>query len=124
MNYEITGELIKLGEIQSFGDKGFQKREVVVKTSGEYPQFIPIEVSGNKIDIADPFKVGDVVTVGFNLNGRPWEKDGVTKYFPSISAWKITHAESGQPAQTPGKTPQGTAKAAFMDDDDSDELGF
>ena len=37
----------------------------------------------------DNFKVGDLVTITFALNGRPFDKDGKTTYFTSVNGYKI-----------------------------------
>ena len=39
----------------------------------------------------DSVRVGDELKVHFNLRGREWTspKDGVTKYFNTLEAWRI-----------------------------------
>ena len=86
---ELQGTIKHIGEIQNFAS-GFQKREFVLLTTEQYPQPINIEVMGDKVDILDPVKTGDNVMVGINLRGREWiSPQGETKYFNSITAWKI-----------------------------------
>lgn len=86
---ELTGTIKKIADIETF-TSGFQKREFFLLTQEQYPQPVNIEIIGDKIDILDPYKEGDNVTVGINIRGREWVSPmGETKYFNSIVAWKI-----------------------------------
>jgi hypothetical protein len=40
---EVIGKVKLIGEVQTFGANGFQKRELVVTTDEQYPQMIMIE---------------------------------------------------------------------------------
>lgn len=89
---ELHGTIKSIGEIQTFGS-GFQKREFVLITNEQYPQPVSIEIIGDKIDILDPYKVGDNVMVGINIRGREWvSPQGDTRYFNSIVAWKLQNS--------------------------------
>ncbi|WP_373691668.1 DUF3127 domain-containing protein [Chryseobacterium sp. WG14] len=89
---ELHGTIKSIGEIQTFGS-GFQKREFVLLTNEQYPQPVSIEIIGDKIDILDPYKVGDNVMVGINIRGREWvSPQGDTRYFNSIVAWKLQNS--------------------------------
>lgn len=61
--------------------------------------------------------------VAFNLRGRPWtNKEGVTTYFNSLVAWRVTKAATQQAApQNFGgemQAPPASFSAAANDDDD------
>lgn len=89
---ELIGQIKKIGDVQTFGS-GFQKREFVILTEETYPQSIAIEINSNRIDLLDPFKVGDRAKVGINIQGKEWvSPNGETKYFNTIVAWKILQA--------------------------------
>lgn len=81
------GRVIRIGETQTF-DSGFQKREIVIETQSDYPQTIPFEVTKDKCDLLDAFKEGDMIEIFYNLRGSYWEKGD--RYFPSLSAWRLT----------------------------------
>ncbi|MGH1520577.1 DUF3127 domain-containing protein [Chryseobacterium sp. JK1] len=86
---ELQGSIKKIKDTETFAS-GFQKREFILLTQEQYPQPVSIEIMGNKIDILDPFKEGDNVNVGINIQGREWTSpQGETKYFNTIVAWKI-----------------------------------
>ena len=44
---EILGKIKLIGEVKTFGDNGFRKRELVVTTEEQYPQHILIEFVQN-----------------------------------------------------------------------------
>jgi hypothetical protein len=92
----ILGTLHHLEDTQTFAS-GFSKREFVVKMSdGKFDQFIKFEALKERIDQLDPFKVGDEITVSFNLRGR--EHNG--KYYTNLVAWRVDKAEKS--ANDPG----------------------
>lgn len=85
MSYTITGRLINIGAIESVGANGFQKRQIVIETTGQYPQQVAFELTKDKCSIADSYKVGQQVEIGFDLRGR--EYNG--KYYTNLNAWKV-----------------------------------
>lgn len=88
--------ILVIGEVQQVSEK-FKKRDLVVKYSDsnpEYSETIKFEMVQDKVDIVDPFKVGDTVNVHFNLRGRANEKDGKTSYFNSLVIWRLTAGEA------------------------------
>jgi hypothetical protein len=54
-------------------------------------QPIPVEFIKDTIELSQGLKKGQKVTIEARLNGREWQgKDGVTKWFTSISGYKIS----------------------------------
>ena len=101
---EITGKIKVIGETETFGAKGFRKRNLVITTEEQYPQDIQVEFVQDKCDLLDHKKIGQSVLVGINLRGREWvNPQGETKYFNSIQGWKI---QMGTPIDTPQTEPQ------------------
>lgn len=87
---QLQGQIKLIGETQTFGEKGFRKRELVITTDEQYPQDILIEFVQDKTEILDKYKVGGIVEVGINIRGREWvNPQGETKYFNSIQGWNI-----------------------------------
>jgi hypothetical protein len=92
---EISGIIKVLGDIQTFGDNGFRKREVVVTTQEQYPQHLLIEFIQDRCELLDSFNVGEKVKISINLRGREWENpQGDIKYFNSIHGWRIEKQDS------------------------------
>lgn len=88
---ELTGTIKVINETQTFGERGFRKRELVLTTKEEYPQDILIEFVQDKVDVLDNFSIGEEVTISINIRGREWiDPEGVAKYFNSIQGWKIS----------------------------------
>ena len=83
MKLEIKGEVVKIFDTQTFAS-GFEKREFVVKTSGEYPQEYKLEVA-KKVEILDNVQIGSTITAHVNLQGKEYQG----KYFNTLQCWKI-----------------------------------
>jgi hypothetical protein len=59
---DILGKVILLGETITVGSAGtFKKRTIVVETSEQYAQSIPIDFVQDKCNILNAYKVGDNV---------------------------------------------------------------
>ncbi len=90
---EVQGKLIVKGETESFGANDFKVRKFVLELENErnpeYNQFRELQLTKDKCDMLDAYEIGEEVKVQFNLDGRAWEKEGVTKYFNQDSAWRI-----------------------------------
>lgn len=83
--YETAGKIKVIYDTQSFAS-GFSKREFVVTTAADkYPQDLKFEVVKDKCQLLDGYKVGQDVTVNFDIRGN--EYNG--KYYVNLSAWKI-----------------------------------
>lgn len=98
-NISKEGEIIAIDETIEF-DSGFTKREFVIKTTddGDYPQDIKFELVKDKTALVDKYKLGDKVTVHFNVRGR--EYNG--KYYVNLVAWKLDgQGLAGNPVQQP-----------------------
>lgn len=83
---EIKGKIIKIGEVQTF-NSGFKKIEFVVKTDDKYPQEIKFEIFKDGCEkFKDYNKLGDIVSVKFNIKGNEWEN----KHYVSLIAWNVS----------------------------------
>ncbi|MGQ1944104.1 DUF3127 domain-containing protein [Ornithobacterium rhinotracheale] len=86
---EVVGKVKKILEPQTF-NSGFTKQEVVILTQEQYPQTLAIEFLQDKVNLLTNIKEGDDVKISINLRGREWvNPEGVTKYFNSITGWRI-----------------------------------
>jgi hypothetical protein len=98
---QITGTIKKIYPLIQVNDK-FKKQEfVLTDSSTQYPQHLLMQVTQDRCQFLDQFDEGDTVTVNINLRGREWTSpQGVTKYFNTTEAWKITNA-TGEVNNTP-----------------------
>jgi len=83
---EVIGSIIHIGNTEVVGSAGtFKKRLVVVKTSEQYAQEIPIDFVQDKCEILDKYSVGQEVKISINIRGN--EYNG--KWYCSLNGWKI-----------------------------------
>ena len=52
---EVQGKIKQIGDVQTFGNNGFRKREVVITTEEQYPQHLMIEFVQDKTDLLNNF---------------------------------------------------------------------
>lgn len=97
MSNTITGKLKLIQDTQTFAS-GFQKREFVVTTNETYAQDIKLEFTKDKCAILDSYKIGQDVTVEYNIRGN--EFNG--KYYVNLVAWRM----SGESAPVQSAPPQ------------------
>ncbi len=124
---EVQGKIKLIGDVQTFGNNGFRKREVVVTTEEQYPQPIMVEFVQDKTDLLNNFNIGQNVKISINLRGREWgNPQGETKYFNSIQGWRIESLESAAPSAGMPPVPPADQfePASDFDDDDHDDLPF
>ena len=94
---EVQGKVKLIGEVKEFGAKGFRKAELIldVTEKPEYPQFVNIDITQDNTDLLSNYKVGDELKVSVNIGGREWvNPEGVSKYFNSITGWRIEKVEA------------------------------
>lgn len=122
---ELKGIIKKILETQTFAS-GFQIREMVLLTEEQYPQPISIEFLSEKAEILNNYKEGDKVTIGINLRGREWTNpQGETKYFNSITGWKINKISNSDFEPKTETTSNHQANVSpFDEDEDEDDLPF
>ena len=56
---EVSGKIKVLGDVKTYGDNGFRKREVVITTEEQYPQHLLIEFVQDRCELLDSFNVGE-----------------------------------------------------------------
>lgn len=99
----LKGTIKEIFDTQHVSDR-FSKREFVIEyiDNPQYPQYIKFEMTQDKCDLLDQYKVGDEVDVQFNVRGRAWTNpQGVTQYFNTLQAWRIDVASADAPASAP-----------------------
>jgi hypothetical protein len=86
---QVAGKLIVVNPTQVVSEK-FSKRTFVVETDDKFPQQIEFQLTQDKCDYLDQYKVGEQVNVSLNIRGRSWTNpQGETKYFNTLEAWRI-----------------------------------
>jgi len=106
---EVIGSIIHIGNTEVVGSAGtFKKRLLVVKTSEQYPQEVPVDFVQDKCDVLDKYSIGQDVNVSVNIRGNSYNG----KWFVSLNGWKI-NANSEAPTQQ-AKEPE-SLSAKFED---------
>lgn len=114
---KISGKIKIIGEVQTFGSKGFKKRDLVIETLEKYSETILIEFVQDKTDLLNGYQIGSEVEVSINLRGREWTNpQGEKKYFNSIQGWKIETITNNNPPISSGDS--------LLDKIDDDDLPF
>jgi len=97
MKTTITGTIKSIGETNQITPK-FSKRELVIETTGDYPQKYGCELTQDRCSLADILQVGETIIAECNVKGREWiSRDGTPKYFISLDVWKITKGTGATP---------------------------
>ena len=108
---EIQGRIKQIFATESVGQNGFQKRDVVITTDGQYPQDIIIQFAQGNCALLDNLQIGQIVKIHFNLQGREWTSpQGEVKYFNTVVGWKIELIQTTNVAQQQHQAPQGYAQ--------------
>lgn len=110
---EIQGRIKVIFAPETVGQNGFQKRDLVITTDGQYPQDIIIQFAQGNCALLDNLQIGQMIKIHFNLQGREWTSpQGEVKYFNTVVGWKIeliqtTNVAQQQQSQGYAQAPQG-----------------
>lgn len=63
------------------------------QTDSEYPQSVIVDFYWDKTEWSKKMRAWDVVDVEFNLKAKEYQKDNETRYFQTISWYKIKKIE-------------------------------
>ena len=105
---EIQGRIKVIFATETVGQNGFQKRDLVITTDGQYPQDIIIQFAQGNCALLDNLQIGQIVKIHFNLQGREWTSpQGEVKYFNTVLGWKIELIQTTNVAQHQYQQAQG-----------------
>ncbi|MGN0003995.1 MAG: DUF3127 domain-containing protein [Sphingobacterium composti] len=123
---EIRGKVHEVGVVQQVTES-FKKRDMIVAYA-ENPQFVEyirFEATQDRVNIFDNLAVGEEVEVSFNLRGRPWTNaQGVTTYFNSLVAWRVTKLANTAAASAPSYNDMPAPVDISSSGADDDDLPF
>ena len=87
---KVAGIVHLIEPAKTYGAKGFRKRLVVLEQEdGRFPNYVPVEFTQERCELADGLHVGEEVEVTYRLRGRRWDKDGESKYFVNVEAVEV-----------------------------------
>jgi len=97
MSFELTGKLIVKEDTVNISDK-FKKREFVIdvpnERNPEWNDMVKFQTTQDRVDLIEPFNIGDELKVAFNIRGKKWERDGRVNYFTNLEAWRIDKVDA------------------------------
>ena len=103
---DVTGTLkVKFDALQV--SEKFKKREfgLTLDAGSSYPQQVTFQLTQDKVSLIDNLNQGEEIKVHFNLRGREWvNKEGETKYFNTLEAWRIEKGSQGAQNNTAQNT--------------------
>lgn len=95
----ITGRILSIGDIEAIpsknGGEAFKKRKLVLNCTRSdfgqvYENYPSFEFSGKHVADVEQYKVGDIVTVSFALQGKKVQKENMPDtYFNTVAGYKI-----------------------------------
>lgn len=94
MGIQVSGKLHLVKDVQQITER-FKKRELVLELgdNSRYPQFVLFQLTGDRTELLDGFRVGEEVKLDFSLRGREWTSPtGEVKFFNSLDVWTIDRA--------------------------------
>ena len=97
MPLQIQGKIIAIYQTTQHTES-FKSRDFVIETDGQYPQPVKFQLTQDRVDLIDAYRIGDVIDVHFNIRGNKIP-DG--RYFNNLEAWKMVRVGASQPASTP-----------------------
>ncbi len=117
---KVRGFVHVIEETKTFGQKGFRKRLLVLEQdNGRFPNYIPIDFTGDNCDSIDSLKVGDEIEVTYRLAGRKWQKDPQSEVKFFLNAEAISYKPVGKAAGgSPADANAAFAEASYEDDED------
>lgn len=79
----------------------FKKREfVLTDNAASYPQCIMFQLTQDRCSLIDNDKIGDGLTVHFQLKGREWKNpQGELKYFNTLDVFRIEGSRNDGPTE-------------------------
>jgi len=123
MALELTGKIVEITPTQQVSER-FKKREfsldITEEVNGQsFPNFAKLQVSQNKCEVLDGYKIGEVVKVQFNVRGSRVEKDGKVNYYTNLDAWRIERVNAQQAQQPQAQYQQPTNNNGYSQGSDS-----
>lgn len=112
MKLSLSGTVHFIGQEET--KKSFTWRKLVLLRDGEYPEYFPIQFSGDDMAQLDEIGIGEEVQIEGYLKGREWtnQATGEVSYFLSISGKTITRRTTSRPQRASMPAQQTAAQAA------------
>lgn len=126
--YEYTGVVERLMPLQTIGEKGFRKRELIVTNDVDavtnYPDHIPFTFKQDRVSLIENLQKGQRVKIRFAIEGRVWHspKTDEDVYFKDLVGLKVelVGADNSSVEPIPQPASAGDVPADFSNPEDID----
>ncbi|WP_136465189.1 DUF3127 domain-containing protein [Flagellimonas onchidii] len=89
MVVNVVGAIRTVSDVQKF-DSGFEKRFLTIETVEQYPQRFQIDFLGDRMEMLNKIKEGQLKKVTANLRGNEVvDENGQTRYFLNLVGFKL-----------------------------------
>ncbi len=97
MLVKLSGVIEELGQTVQITDK-LRKRDIILKTGGQYPDYLKCEAINERIGPTETLRVGDYATLNVAIGGRKvMKKDtGENLYFTSLKVLAVETEPLGE----------------------------
>ncbi len=122
--FDYTGVVEEVGQTMTVGQKGFQKREVIVgDPESRFPNPVKFTFKKDNCTLLDNIRKGQNVKIHFVVDGRRWDGPKGVQYFVDLTALKIEVLNADGTSTEPVPEP---AEPAFDDPvaGDVDDMPF
>lgn len=109
---EFKGEVIKvLKKVTGTSKTGAEwaKQEYVLKSDGQYPKHLCIEVFGEEKINQFNIQLGQVINAHLNVDSREWQE----RWFNQIQVWKVDLIEDVSGVKVHDQTPDSVGDLPF-----------
>jgi single-strand DNA-binding protein len=88
---KISGTIVRIFDEETFGNN-FTKRLFWLEDDAEkYKNTFQFETWKGDTVMLNDYKVGDFITVYYDVKGQKWEKNGREGVMNTLKAWNIEH---------------------------------
>lgn len=111
--FQIEGELLEVGPVQTFGQRGFTKRRLIIETSNQPDQWsnpTAVTLTKDRVAVGDKLRVGQTVHVEGYVDGRRWDGPKGAQFFIDLIVGSI---------EVQGEAPATPTDAQQADDPDA-----
>ena len=106
----------KIQDVREYSNDFKVQTIIVDAEDSKYENDIPVDFKKDYIDLLTEIKVGDVIEIYYNLQGKLWKDE---RYFMNLSGWKINILEGVQESSD-----NGLSDPPSENEDENDILPF
>jgi len=103
MSYEIEGTVKRVNPTTVRKERYKSRGLVLTVPDGKFEQIVELEASGDRCEMLDAVRPGDVVRARFDLRGREWSGPNGVRVFNTLSLWKVEQVRAASSSSAPSR---------------------